>query len=463
MTLKARFSLTFIVFTAIIVSVFGGTYYVFERRDALRALRTDELKTVEKMVSVCRTLYLSGNGTVAMNYLDVLKKDQGIMSAACVGEDGRIQAHTDLDRIGKMAIMEKVVEDGKTTAYVEPVLIGQNKVSSASIQFDEIFLERQVRERLLTALRRLSIVAACTLALAVLIGLVLAWSQSAPIALLVEATRAIGAGQWDYESPISARADELGYLAREMRSMAQRLKILDELKDAFVSHVSHDLRNPMAAINMYAHNMLNEDPQNANLTPEQKKMLMTIKDNSVRLHVFVTNVLDAAKIKAGRMTYLNVPTTLAPVAERVKVLYGILAEQQRVDLTNEIPADLPKALVDADRLEQVLANLVSNSLKFTKPKGKISIGARALPGIIEVYVADTGKGMAPEDAKRLFKRFEQVDGGSQKAQGIQGTGLGLYIVKEAIEAMQGRVRVESALGQGTRFTIELPAAKPDIH
>lgn len=459
MTLKTRFSLTFAGFTLLIVALFGATYYVFERRDAVQAQRTDELKAVEKMVSVCRTLYLTGNGTVAMNYLDVVKKDQGILSAACVDANGRIQAHTDLDRIGKVARVEKVAEDGKTTAYVEPVMVGQSRVGSASIQFDEVFLEKQVRERLYTALRRLGAVALCTFALAILIGLVLAWSQSAPIARLVEATRAIGAGDWDYETPISKRGDELGYLATELRSMAGRLKVLDELKDAFISNVSHDLRNPMAAINMYAHYMLHEDPQGSNLTPDQKKMLRTIKDNAVRLNVFVTNVLDAAKIKAGRMTYRLEPAVLGPIADRVMELYGILAQQQRVDLANEIPRDLPKALVDADRLEQVLANLVSNALKFTKPKGKIAIGARAVEGRIEMYVGDTGKGMAPEDAAQLFTRFGQVDVGAQKDEHIQGTGLGLFIVKQTVEAMGGRVRVESALGRGTRFTLELPPAR----
>jgi signal transduction histidine kinase len=127
-----------------------------------------------------------------------------------------------------------------------------------------------------------------------------------------------------------------------------------------------------------------------------------------------------------------------------------------VHLLADIPLSLPRFMADPERFEHVLANLVSNALKFTPEGGRITVGGREQGGRIVVSVADTGRGIPPEDLPRLFARFAQADVAQQRAKNIKGTGLGLYIVKTSVEGMGGTVSVESRVGHGTRFLISLP-------
>ncbi len=288
-------------------------------------------------------------------------------------------------------------------------------------------------------------------------GLLIARRLARPVRELAMGAARVASGDLSVEIHVKS-SNELGDLAMAFNAMTRKLKTLDELKDGFIAHVSHDLRSPMAAIKMYADYMLNHDPKRETLLPEQRKMLGIIIDNSMQLNVFVTNVLDAAKMKAGKMEYHPQPVALERVAGRIKDLYAIVASQQGVELRVDVPAGTPAALADPERLEQVVANLVSNALKFTRSGGQVPVGARAAAGRVELQISDTGKGMSKEDLDRLFKPFEQTDVAAQKAEGIHGTGLGLYIVKQTVEAMGGRVTVASEPGKGARFTLELPVA-----
>jgi signal transduction histidine kinase len=146
--------------------------------------------------------------------------------------------------------------------------------------------------------------------------------------------------------------------------------------------------------------------------------------------------------------------------KNVRGLFGILAEKKSVTLTEEVPPDLPKAMADPERLDHVVANLVSNSLKFTPAGGQIVVGARAENGKIVLWVGDTGKGISPENLGKLFRRFGQVDVADQRAKRVTGTGLGLYIVKQTVEGMGGRIDVTSELGKGSCFAVTLAAAPP---
>jgi signal transduction histidine kinase len=121
-----------------------------------------------------------------------------------------------------------------------------------------------------------------------------------------------------------------------------------------------------------------------------------------------------------------------------------------------IPEDVPPALADADRLEDVLANLVGNALKFSPPDKPVRVAARAVGSSVEVAVRDNGPGIAPAEQERIFDRFYQVHRGPDRRAG--GSGLGLYIVRGYVTAMNGSIRVESALGHGSTFTVTLPAA-----
>ncbi|HVE14651.1 MAG TPA: HAMP domain-containing sensor histidine kinase [Elusimicrobiota bacterium] len=279
-----------------------------------------------------------------------------------------------------------------------------------------------------------------------------------PIERLLRASEKIAAGDLSVVVPLSS-STELSELARQFNAMAARLRELDDLKDAFIAQVSHDLRSPMGAIKMYAEYLLEMDPEREKLGKRQRQMLTTVMENAMRLNVFVSNILDSAKMKAGRMEYHPQPTSVKDALGRLAGLYGLVARQQGIRLEVSLPPDLPPLMVDPERLDQILANLVSNAFKFTKASGQVTISARASERRVEVQVADTGKGISPKNLALLFDSYRQVDVASQRSESVHGTGLGLYIVKRAAEAMGGSVRAESELGKGTRFTLEFPAAE----
>ena len=242
---------------------------------------------------------------------------------------------------------------------------------------------------------------------------------------------------------------------KRKRSRRAQLKILDDLKDGLIQQVSHDLRNPMAAINMYVEYLLKGDADRDKILPRHREMLSVVMDNAKRLNVFVSNILDAAKIKAGRMEYHVKAVQLQEVANDVIVLFKIVAKQNEIVLQSDVPASLPPVRADPEHLEQVLANLVANALKFTRVGGQVRINAQSSDGKIRIMVSDTGLGISKDQLSKLFVSFSQADVARQRAQGIHGTGLGLFIVKQTVEGMGGKVWIESEEGKGTRVCLEL--------
>ncbi|HBT61341.1 MAG TPA: hypothetical protein DEB40_06315 [Elusimicrobia bacterium] len=399
--------------------------------------------------------------------------------ASCIDSRGVIMAHSDPSAGGRAipagALRHRLNADGaKKYSYTDPrsrrviewdapVFLGAARMGLAQVAYDEDAFKDDLRLKLRATVRQSIMVASCTFLLALFFGLTLAWSLSRPIGLLVQAARAIGEGDLDYQTPTVDRKDELGYLAHEMNRMAQQLKSIDELKNDLINQVSHDLRSPMAAIRMYAEFLLHTDPDRDKMTPRHKEMLTIITDNAMRLNVFVSNILDAAKMKAGRMQYHIEPVALGPIAQNVISLFRILAFRHNIQLASEIPEDIPAVNADSERLEQVLANLVGNALRFTRVGGRVAIGARMSERQVEVRVSDTGLGMSQDAVSKLFKRFSQADLARQRAEGIHGTGLGLFIVKQAVDAMGGRVWIESEEGKGTRVFLLLPVADGGAH
>jgi signal transduction histidine kinase len=468
-TLKVRFSLAFAVYTVLVLSLFSAAYFVLERRAAQAEQKAEQLRTVDKIVSVCQGMHLGSSAIVALNYINVLRQDPAILAAGCLDLDNRVQAFSDPQLLGQVmsgvpaALAERTEADkarldGKLVAdWFAPVAVRDNRGGTAYVSYDRGVLDEQIRLKLLATLRQLLLVGACAFLAALVIGMALAWSLSRPMLHLVEAARQLGEGNWDYQTPVAGRRDEVGFLAGEMQLMGQKLKQLDGLKNDFISSVSHDLRNPLAAIGMYAEFMLSGSKK-SELSPESRDMLGIILYSATRLNVFVTNILDTAKMRAGRMQYRLEPVDVAAAAAGVADLYKLAALKQELTFVNAVPAGLPRVMADPERFEHILSNLVSNALKFTRSGGEIRIQALAKDGGVVICVADTGAGISQADLPKLFERFRQFEMADRANPSAKGTGLGLSIVKHTVEAMGGTIRVESALGRGTRFFIALPAA-----
>ena len=238
---------------------------------------------------------------------------------------------------------------------------------------------------------------------------------------------------------------------RELAKTVEDLEIASQHKSQFVANMSHELRTPLAAILGYAELM-----QEGFYEPLGKKSLdalTRIRSNGKHLLGLINTVLDIAKIESGQFSLNLGEYAIESVVETVRAATESLAETKKLALKTDVAKKLPVGLGDEQRLTQVLLNLVGNAIKFTDT-GEVRITATAMNGHFTVAVTDTGPGIPPEELKRVFEQFHQIDNSNTKAKG--GTGLGLAIAKQIVEMHGGRIWVESTLGQGATFQMELP-------
>ncbi|MEQ1919569.1 MAG: HAMP domain-containing sensor histidine kinase [Elusimicrobiota bacterium] len=297
--------------------------------------------------------------------------------------------------------------------------------------------------------------------LGLLISFLIARGLTKPIIELSRLAGEIGGGKlggklaWESD-------DELGGLVRAFNGMSSRLEEFDSIKRNFVSSVTHELRSPLGAIESFLQLIRDKI---AGGTPEgyaqSSEFLERIQVNVRRLSGFINDLLDVAKIEKGKMECVLRPMELPVLANEVCQFFEAKALQQGVAIQNRMAA-LPTVMGDADRVRQVLVNLIANGLKFTATGGQIWIageqfrdgGARW----IEVTVGDTGRGMDEADRASLFQPFTQGRNINEGVAGHKGTGLGLYIVKSIVDQHGGKIEVKSTPGQGTKISFSLKVA-----
>jgi signal transduction histidine kinase len=240
-----------------------------------------------------------------------------------------------------------------------------------------------------------------------------------------------------------------------------------EAKSTFLSNVSHELRTPLTSVVGFSKLISKRlgdvvfpsvppgDPKVDRAMRQITENLAIIVEEGDRLTTLINDTLDLAKIEAGRMEWREEPVAMGEVIDRaVAATASLLADDAGPRLIVVIDPALPDVTGDRDRLIQVVINLVSNAVKFT-PTGKITVTAAPAPGGLEVAVADTGVGIAPEDHEKVFDQFGQA--GDTLVDKPRGTGLGLPICREIVEHHGGRLWLESAVGVGSTFRFNLPA------
>jgi len=229
-----------------------------------------------------------------------------------------------------------------------------------------------------------------------------------------------------------------------------RLKQLERTREEFVANVSHELRTPLSLIKGYVETLLDgarEKPEVA------EHFLRIIARNAERLDLLIQDLLTISALESGRVQFNLQPVQVRAVAEKVFADLKTRAGAKEVALRNELP-DLA-ANADENRLEQVLANLVDNAIKYGRTQGKVVLGGKNLDGgKIEVFVQDDGPGIPHESLDRVFERFYRVDKARSREQG--GTGLGLSIVKHIVQNHGGEVWAKSDPGKGATFFFTLP-------
>ena len=232
-----------------------------------------------------------------------------------------------------------------------------------------------------------------------------------------------------------------------------RLERLERVRQEFLSNVSHELRTPLTAIITFVETLedgASEDPAVVS------RFLSVIRRNAERMRDLINDILELSAIEAGTVPVEARDVRLASLVGECFTALASRAEERRVSLRSEVAAEV-LVRADARRLEQMLTNLVDNAIKFNREGGEVVVTHERGAGRDRVTVRDTGEGIAPEHLPRIFERFYRVDRARSREMG--GTGLGLAIVKHLARAHGGEATVSSAPGEGSAFTIELPAGQ----
>ena len=224
-------------------------------------------------------------------------------------------------------------------------------------------------------------------------------------------------------------------------------KELDSAKTTFISTISHELKTPIAAIMMSL--QLLEDKRVGELNDEQEQLSKSIKENSERLLSITGELLNMTQVEAGKLQLM--PKITKPIE---LIEYAIKANHKfNIQIEVEYPEEkIGKLFVDSEKIAWVLTNLLSNAIRYSKENGRVVIGARQEGDMIDLYVQDFGKGIDPRYHKSIFDRYFRVPGTK-----VQGSGLGLSISRDFVEAHGGTLTVESELGKGSRFVMRLKA------
>jgi signal transduction histidine kinase len=225
------------------------------------------------------------------------------------------------------------------------------------------------------------------------------------------------------------------------------------VKDQFVANMSHELRTPLNGIIGFAEFLADGKP--GTLNPKQKEYLEDILNSGKHLLQLLNDVLDLAKVQAGKMELNPEKFSLRETIEEVCAVAKPMAKKKGISVEIYIAPELGDITLDRRKFKQVLYNLLSNALKFTGDGGKVQLFAEPRdPHRFKLVVKDTGIGIKPEDLGRLFKEFEQLESDVRRRQ--EGTGLGLALTRRIVELLGGKIDVESEIDKGSSFTIELP-------
>jgi signal transduction histidine kinase len=265
---------------------------------------------------------------------------------------------------------------------------------------------------------------------------------------------AIATGRFSHRLGIDPdRDDEFGRLARSYRTMADQLAELERIRAEFVSVASHELKTPINVIIGYL--QLLEEQLYGPMSPKQLEIVRVLESQAGSLARLVQHLMDVSRFRAGGARLEPRPLELRPLLAELQTAFGVLALQRNVSFDVHADANLPETVIwDADRINEVLGNLLSNAFKFTPAGGRVVLAARAAGEHVTIEVRDTGAGIAPAQLRHIFDKFFQAD--NQAEADTKGSGLGLAIAKELVEAHGGRISVESTVGEGSSFAVALP-------
>jgi signal transduction histidine kinase len=294
---------------------------------------------------------------------------------------------------------------------------------------------------------------ALAIALALLIAFALWRSISRPVHDLAEGMAAVAEGDFAHRLSVSPdRRDEFGRLSGSFRTMAAQLAQLDRLKAEFISVASHEIKTPLNVILGYL--QLLDEGVYGPISGRQREIIKTLDTQARSLARLVHQLLDVSRFEAGGGKIYPRAIDLRKFLHDLEGTFHVLSLQRGIHFEVERSGDLPREVHwDADRVNEVLGNLLSNAFKFTEHGGRITLRAETAGDNVQLSVSDTGAGIPPSQLPHIFEKFYQAD---NQPSSLGGTGLGLAIAKQIVVAHGGSIVADSTLAVGTTFTITLP-------
>lgn len=284
-----------------------------------------------------------------------------------------------------------------------------------------------------------------------LVGLLLSGAIARPVRRLTAAAGAVAQGQLDQQVPVRS-SDELGRLSETFNEMTARLQAVRRMQIDFVANVSHELRTPLTAIKGLVETLRDGAVEDVEV---RDHFLETVESETDRLIRLVNDLLILSRADSEALNLQREPTDLASLVQAIVDRLAPQAEATELRLRVETSPGIPLALVDADRIEQVLVNLLDNAIKYSRPGGTVTVSVDSADAQwILVQVRDEGIGIPEEDLARIGERFYRADKARSRAEG--GSGLGLAIARALTEAHGGKLWIVSQEGQGTTVTFTVP-------
>lgn len=473
MNLKAKITLYVSFLLLIVIVAVSYNIFVTQKKILTHQISENRTRAFKSFVSMCNEAVKVKDDGQVNNAVELLVSTYkpSVVYAGYINSNNVVMfASRDEDRNIDSVLKTRIKKTNKDYIEVYSSLTGEQicefatpfffngeNVGTFVVGFSQNNMKEQIDNGISIMLHKIKIIVIVTMIIGLILSYFLGYSFAKPIKMLTNAAEQISKGNLDVEIKVN-RKDEIGKLSNTFNNMAKQIKELDSMKDSFVSSVSHELRSPLSAIDGYCDLLI--ECVNNNYSKEQElKGLQIIKQATVRLTNFINNILDLAKMKANKLEVKKIDADIAPIIDEIVTLYQPLATQQKKKVYSEINGKIPKVNIDVEKIKQVITNLVSNAMKFTKENG--SVGVKAFPtsngygdDYIEVWVQDDGVGIPKQQVDLVFQKFYQVHDGEFKRP--KGTGLGLTIVFEMIKLHKGYVWAESDIGKGTTFKFALP-------
>ncbi len=364
------------------------------------------------------------------------------------------------DAAGRVVLDSEGAIEGQTLppgelAHGVPVMVGGEGVGTLLVVAAQSGPSAALAEDFLAALNRGVLLAAIVAGLvALVLGAVLVRQIIAPLRRLQAATGAVARGDLSQRVEISSQ-DEIGEVGRAFNQMAEALERDEELRRHMMADIAHELRTPLTVMRGQIEALLD------GVFPLTAEQLGPIHDETLLLSRLVSDLRELALAEAGQLAIECKPVDMGDLARRVVAAVEPAAAGKDVRLSLRIAPELPTVSVDADRISQVLHNLLANALRHTPAGGQITLAVGMAsdsqsPNLpLLIAVSDTGPGIPPEDLPYIFDRFYRADKSRSRAGG--GSGLGLTIARYIVEAHGGRIWAESRVGEGTHIAFTLPS------